>query len=149
MYEKTAKAIHQNKIIVIIRGVQTAHIKPLANALYKGGIRLIEVTFNQKNGNCGITETAECIKIMKESTDGHIHVGAGTVLTVGQLHAAASAGAEYIISPNVDIDVINATMTWCRTKLMRSEGVLLTILRYQRSTTARKLPCKYMLCNYS
>ena len=109
MYEETAKAIHQYKIIVIIRGVQAAYIKSLANALYKGGIRLIEVTFNQKNGSNGITETAECIKIIKESTDGHIHVGAGTVLTARQLHAAASAGAEYIVSPNVDIDVIKET----------------------------------------
>ena len=38
--------IEKNKIIVIVRGVEREKLLPLAEAMYRGGIRLIECTYD-------------------------------------------------------------------------------------------------------
>ena len=47
MREQTIQAILDHKIIAIVRGVDSESIVDTAKALYEGGIRLVEVTFNQ------------------------------------------------------------------------------------------------------
>ena len=101
--------IYKYKFIVIIRGVQLSLIEPLTKALFKGGVRLIEVTFDQRKGSKGIAETVESIRRITEASHGDIIAGAGTVLTNEQLLAAADAGATYIISPNVNVEIVNKT----------------------------------------
>ena len=66
------------------------------------------ITFDQ-SGKTQHAVTAEQIRIVREAFDGRLHVGAGTVMTEAQLKLAAEAGAEYIISPNVDTAIIRAT----------------------------------------
>ena len=48
MREQIIEKILQNKIIAIVRGLETRHLLPLVQALHTGGISLVEVTFNQK-----------------------------------------------------------------------------------------------------
>ena len=104
----TNEIINQNKVIAIVRGVEKDKIKDTAKALYDGGIRLIEVTFNQSSKTC-IEDTVESIKAISKSVGGNICVGAGTVMTIEQTKAAIDAGAKYIISPNTDEAVIKET----------------------------------------
>jgi len=94
------------KAIAILRGVAPADVAAAVNALYEGGIRLAEITFDQ-SGEAGIARSQECIRLVAE----HCAVipGAGTVMTPGQVELAAEAGAKYIISPNVDEAVIRRT----------------------------------------
>jgi 2-dehydro-3-deoxyphosphogluconate aldolase/(4S)-4-hydroxy-2-oxoglutarate aldolase len=101
-------AINRNKVIAISRGIHADRIVETAQAISDGGIKLFEVTFihdSQKN----IGET--CISIQKLSTapDTDIIVGAGTVLTVDEVHMAADAGARFIISPDTNTQVIEET----------------------------------------
>ena len=63
MSENIVTALEKNKIIVIVRGIDKEHIIPLAEAMYKGGIRFIEVTFDAKE-ICTDEQTAEKIKII-------------------------------------------------------------------------------------
>ena len=99
--------VKEQKIVAIVRGVSADRIVPAVKALYDGGIRLVEVTFNQKSPTC-IEDTAAAISaISKEFTD--LYAGAGTVMTVEQVEAAYNAGAKYIISPDVNADVIKRT----------------------------------------
>ena len=100
------KQIEQEKIIAIIRGVEKEKILPLVNALYEGGIRFLEVTFQQGEDD---TETYDSIKLITENFGGRIHVGAGTVLTEGQVKLTKKAGGEFIISPNTYDRVIKLT----------------------------------------
>jgi 2-dehydro-3-deoxyphosphogluconate aldolase/(4S)-4-hydroxy-2-oxoglutarate aldolase len=64
---------------------------PLARALCEGGLGVAEVTFRAPGAD-------KAIRMMKETCPDMI-VGAGTVLTVEQVHAAVEAGAQFIVSP--------------------------------------------------
>lgn len=105
--EKILSAIKENKIIAIVRNVESDDIIPLAHAMYKGGIRLIEVTFSADKQNDN--ETAHKIKLLSEEFNGKMYVGAGTVLTEKQVQLSKDAGAMFIISPDTCTDVIKKT----------------------------------------
>lgn len=98
----------EGRIIAIVRGMEESLILPLAEALLAGGIGMVEVTFNQTKPET-FESTARAIKALKDNFDGKIIPGAGTVVTPEQAEMAASAGAQYIISPNVNIAVIKRT----------------------------------------
>ncbi len=100
--------IEKHKVIVIVRRLYGENLMKLADALEKGGIKLMEVTFDQSDPDC-IKNTSDTIKELKSKYGDRMRFGAGTVLTVEQVEAAASAGAEYIISPNVNLEVIKRT----------------------------------------
>ena len=95
----------KHKIIVIVRGLSSAHTLPFAKALFAGGIRLMEVTFDQQRPDTW-PDTAYAIRAVREEYDGQMAVGAGTVLNQRQLAIARQAGAMYMVSPNVDAGII-------------------------------------------
>lgn len=106
MKQQIIECIKENKIIAIVRGVDKNDILPVAKALYEGGIRLIEVTFNQKDPD-HLEKTPELIRIISETMGDRILAGAGTVMNEAQCRAAYEAGAGYIISPNYNIKVVH------------------------------------------
>lgn len=108
MREETMKWVEREKIIAIVRGVEPEKCLKVADALYEGGIRLMEVTFNQKDP-ASFADTAAAIKAIGEKYEGKMLVGAGTVTTVELVEIAAAAGAKYMISPDVNEDVIRRT----------------------------------------
>ena len=55
-----AKIVEQEKIIAIVRGVEPQKCIDVAKALYDGGIRMMEITFNAKD-SAGDPDTAACI----------------------------------------------------------------------------------------
>lgn len=97
-----------NKIIAIIRGVDENKIGMVVEALIHGGINLVEITFNQSDPNYDQSLAKQMIMIKKTFGD-RVMVGAGTVMTVEQVNIAAAAHADYIISPNTDVDIIRHT----------------------------------------
>ncbi len=91
----------QQKLVVIYRGFTPEQCVEVTRVLYDAGIRLFEVTLNSENAY-------ESIALLnQEFTEASI--GAGTVLTVDEVDQAAAAGAKYIISPNMNLDVIKHT----------------------------------------
>lgn len=75
--------------------------EPLGKALCEGGLPCAEVTFR--------TEAAEeSIRIMSTNFP-EMLVGAGTVLTTGQVDRAVAAGAQFIVSPGLNPNVV----TYC------------------------------------
>ena len=108
MAQDLCALLREKKLISIVRGAPTEKITKIADAIYRGGFRFMEITFDQ-SGKTPYAVTAEQIRIVREAFDGRLHVGAGTVMTEAQLKLAAEAGAEYIISPNVDTAIIRAT----------------------------------------
>lgn len=101
--------VKQSKIIAIVRGIDGDKIIDTANALKAGGIKMIEVTFNQSSPT-GNEDTFNAIKAISDAMGDEISVGAGTVMTVEQVELAVKAGAKYIISPNFDKDVVAKTV---------------------------------------
>ena len=108
MKKSVIEAIEKEKIIVIVRGVAREKLIPLCNAMYQGGIRLLELTFDVGKKVSDL-ETAENIKMLAEEFSGRMFIGAGTVLTKKQVKLVKEAGGSFIISPNTDKKVIKAT----------------------------------------
>lgn len=94
-----------NKVIAILRGVDPDKVLPVAEALYAGGIRLLEITFIQ-NAPDRFSETTAAIHQLHEHFNGKMLIGAGTVLSVEQLEMARDAGAAFMIAPDTNIEVI-------------------------------------------
>ncbi len=107
MREQVISAIFENKIIAVIRGIYGNDCRNLIKALVKGGINLIEVTFDQASPE-SFKETQAAIEMINSDFE-DVYAGAGTVTDTMLVQMANDAGAKYIISPNVDIDVIKKT----------------------------------------
>lgn len=105
MRQEVIDVVYQSKIVAIVRGFDPEVCVKLAEAYAKGGIRLVEVTFPQAKPE-DWTKTTTAIKTISERLAGKIIVGAGTVLTLEQLHMAKEAGARYIVTPSVNVNVI-------------------------------------------
>jgi 2-dehydro-3-deoxyphosphogluconate aldolase/(4S)-4-hydroxy-2-oxoglutarate aldolase len=92
--------VKQSKVIAIVRGIAADQAKPLFAALAEGGIEFAEVALN----------TPDALKIiheMREEYEGRMTVGAGTVLDGSMAEEAIQAGAQFLISPNVDQGMIH------------------------------------------
>jgi len=101
-------AILNGKLIAIVRGMDEEQIVPIAEAIRAGGIKMLEVTFNQSKPE-SFEATARSIKAIRNAFGEEGFAGAGTVLTLEQLRLAAEAGAQYIISPDTNPDIIMKT----------------------------------------
>ena len=108
MREQIIKKVEENKIVAIIRGLSADDAVKTARALSLGGIKLIEVTFDQSRPEVFSVTTESIKRIKAELPD--VSVGAGTVLSPEQVDLAVDAGAEFIISPDADEAVIRRTV---------------------------------------
>ena len=93
MSNKVLNKILEGKIVAIVRGIPSEDVVDLAKALVKGGINCIEVTFDQSSEEKA-KDTLKAISNICNALGDQVCVGAGTVMTVEQVDAAAAAGAE-------------------------------------------------------
>ncbi|MEJ0058828.1 MAG: hypothetical protein WDM79_04230 [Terricaulis sp.] len=89
-------------LIAILRGIAPEEALPVAQALYDSGVLCVEVPLNSPR-------PLDSIRAMRTEFDGRMFVGAGTVLTIADVGHVKAAGGEFIVSPNVNTDVIRAT----------------------------------------
>lgn len=93
------EAIHRARVIAIVRQAtdDLEGVLATAEAIVEAGLPVVEVTLN----------TPRALEaIARLSTREDAVVGAGTVLTVDDVDAAAEAGARFVVSPDVDVEVI-------------------------------------------
>ena len=98
----TLEQILEHKIVAILRGCDPVNIVEISQALYEGGIRLLEITLNSPGALDAIQQVAV-------QFGDRMAIGAGTVLTVEEVKAAVTAGARFILSPSLDVEVIRFT----------------------------------------
>ncbi|WP_341839687.1 bifunctional 4-hydroxy-2-oxoglutarate aldolase/2-dehydro-3-deoxy-phosphogluconate aldolase [Chitinophaga caseinilytica] len=91
--------ILEHRIIAIVRGVKPENVLPLAEAMYAGGIRLLEVTMNSE-------DPLHVIREVSAKMGDKMIIGAGTVLEAPTAREAAAAGAKFILSPILEPSVI-------------------------------------------
>ena len=106
--QEIIKKIEESKIIVIVRGVQKEKLIPLAEAMYTGGIRVIECTYDA-SGKTSDTQTSQNIETLAKHFGDRMVIGAGTVITKKQVELTKKAGGRFIISPDTNTEVIKAT----------------------------------------
>ena len=97
--------IKENKFIAIFRHIPKEYAKEAARAIYDGGVRIFEITFNPSSETT-IEDTKEIIRTVKETLGDIVSVGAGTVLNLEFAKAAHEAGAEFLVSPCTKPEVI-------------------------------------------
>jgi 2-dehydro-3-deoxyphosphogluconate aldolase / (4S)-4-hydroxy-2-oxoglutarate aldolase len=93
--------ILEEKVIPVARGLDARSAPLIADALRAGGISSIEVTVE---GDGGIDAIAAI-------SGGDMVVGAGTILTVHQADGAVAAGASFLVTPHLDIELIEWAST--------------------------------------
>ena len=94
-----ASELEKIGLIAIVRSRGAVALPEIAGALSRGGIRAIELTLNTPGALAGIAE-------LRESFHGRLHVGAGTILSPEDARAAIAAGAEFVVTPTVQVDTI-------------------------------------------
>lgn len=86
-------------IVAIVRAEKSDKLVGVAEALLAGGVEVLEITFTVPNA----------IRVLEQIADrlgDQVLLGAGTVLDTETARAALLAGAQYIVSPNTNVSVI-------------------------------------------
>jgi len=87
----------EEKIIGILRGFEAEKTRKLIEVYKEMGIKFIEVTFN----------SPEALKIVSEYADkSDIYIGMGTVKNSEELKKALESGAQFIVTPNYNSEVV-------------------------------------------
>ena len=110
MREEIIRRVLDRKLIAIVRGVYGTDCLKLAQALYAGGIELLEVTFDQSRPE-RLNETADTIRLLTDTLGDTMSFGAGTVTSLQMLELAKRAGAQFIVSPDTNEAVIRETVS--------------------------------------
>jgi 2-dehydro-3-deoxyphosphogalactonate aldolase len=94
--------LDQCPLVAIIRGVTPGEAESIAEAIYEGGLRIIEVPLNSP-------DPLQSIELLAKKFGDDVLVGAGTVLDPTDVGRVWDAGGRIIVSPNTDVAVIAAT----------------------------------------
>lgn len=89
--------IAENRIVPVVVAHDVGEAAVLADALVEGGLPVAEITFRT-------SAAADVIRALAD--DGRLLVGAGTVITAGQVDVAVEAGAQFIVSPGLVRSVV-------------------------------------------
>jgi len=104
-HKEALSRIQEAKLIAILRGVPMARVDGVVGALVRGGVRVLEFTFDHDEPDY-LAANAAKIRYVVDTYGEQLLVGCGTALTVEEVEAAHGAGASLVISPNVDEAVI-------------------------------------------
>ena len=93
------EAFNKIPVVGIMRNIPQAQVEMLVSQYYESGFTTLEVTMNSEGA-------AKTISYLSEIYTDTLNIGAGTVLTLEDLDEALKAGANFIVTPVVNEDVI-------------------------------------------
>ena len=91
------RELHQHRLVAVVRSKTAEEALQTARAVASGGVRFIEVTFTVP----GVLDVIKELASEKE-----LRVGAGTVLSSQQAERAIKAGAGFVVSPSLELNLI-------------------------------------------
>jgi|TARA_B110000503_G_C7165053_1_gene421475 Entner-Doudoroff aldolase len=97
--EATLEQMALSKVVAIIRVQDSLRARELGAAIISGGLPIVEVSLNTPGA-------LEAIEALAKEQPGVI--GAGTVLEVADVARVAKAGAKFIVTPNLNPDIVRA-----------------------------------------
>jgi 2-dehydro-3-deoxyphosphogluconate aldolase / (4S)-4-hydroxy-2-oxoglutarate aldolase len=89
-------------LLPVLRASSVSEALALVDAMYAGGVTVMEVTMT-------VPGAIDVLKELKKKYGSNILLGSGTVTTAAQAQATIEAGAEFVISPSLHLDVIAKT----------------------------------------
>lgn len=93
------EVIAASRVIAVLRARDAGRFGAIAEALAAGGVRCIEFTLSSAGAVAALRRFADRLPA-------GVCLGAGTVLDAGMADAAVEAGARYLLSPAVSVDVV-------------------------------------------
>src|SRR5262245_12404802 len=88
----------ESGVIAVVRARETAGLTTVARAMAEGGVRALEITLTTPGAVEAIAELS--------GDGGGVVVGAGTVLDASAARSVLDAGARFVVSPTLELDVI-------------------------------------------
>ncbi len=98
------ESVSQAPLIPILRGISPAEIIGVAQHLIDSGVKILEIPLNSP-------DPLKSIEKLRNKFGNQILIGAGTVLTTDDVINVKNAGAEIILSPNCNSQVVNLAIT--------------------------------------
>jgi 2-dehydro-3-deoxyphosphogluconate aldolase/(4S)-4-hydroxy-2-oxoglutarate aldolase len=97
--DKTLSRILDAGLVAVVRSSDPSQLVDVCSALAEGGVTAAEITFT-------VPGALEVIRKARQSLSDNVVLGAGTVLDPETARAAILAGAQFLVAPNVNLDVI-------------------------------------------
>jgi 2-dehydro-3-deoxyphosphogluconate aldolase/(4S)-4-hydroxy-2-oxoglutarate aldolase len=97
--EDQLRRVLDGGIVAIVRSHDSAQLVDVARALFDGGISVVEITMSVPNA-------IDVMKQVRAALGDKLLLGAGTVLDPETARAVLLAGAEFIVAPAINLDVI-------------------------------------------
>ena len=96
---ETVARVLDTRIVAVVRAPSPDAVVDICKALVDGGVNVLEITFT-------VPKALDLIRQVSDELGDQIVLGAGTVLDAETCRAAILAGAEFIVSPIVNLDLI-------------------------------------------
>lgn len=94
---KLVSELHASRLVAVVRSKSGEEAVELAQAAARGGIRFVEITFSVPGA----------LDVVKElARQKGVHVGSGTVLAPQEAERAINAGAQFVVSPSLELNLI-------------------------------------------
>lgn len=89
-----------NPLLAILRNVELEKTIDYAEAIVNGGVKVFEVAMNSEHA-------CKQIRMLREHFSDDVTIGAGTAITVERAKAAVESGAQFLLSPSTDLEVLD------------------------------------------
>jgi 2-dehydro-3-deoxyphosphogluconate aldolase / (4S)-4-hydroxy-2-oxoglutarate aldolase len=99
MADSSLRRILDSGIVAVVRTHSSNQLVEVAQALADGGVTVVEITMSVPNA-------LEVVREVRQAFGDRLLLGAGTVLDPETARAAMLAGAEFIVAPALNLDVI-------------------------------------------
>src|SRR5947208_4338290 len=97
--QKVGERIVESGVVAVVRAASAREARIAADAVCEGGIPIVEITMT-------VPGAVEVIREMTRSSAGDVLVGAGTVLNIEAARKCLDAGAQFLVSPGLNQQVI-------------------------------------------
>lgn len=94
--------IRDGAVVAVARHLTADTVRDVSDGLLRGGVRALEITLNEPDDLA--LDTLNAAARHAEGTS--LEIGAGTVLTIGAAERAMEAGANFLVSPHTDPELV-------------------------------------------
>src|SRR5262245_9932061 len=105
--EEQLQQVLDSGIVAIVRSPDSGQLVEVARALADGGVSVIEITMTVPNA-------LDVLKQVRQALGDRVLLGAGTVLDPETARAVILAGAEFIVTPTLNLDVIRVCQRYAK-----------------------------------
>jgi 2-dehydro-3-deoxyphosphogluconate aldolase / (4S)-4-hydroxy-2-oxoglutarate aldolase len=102
MSETTQQILERVGLVPVLRAKNATQAHAVVEAMIAGGVTVVEVTMT-------VPGAVDLLKELKKDYGSKLLLGSGTVTTADQCQATIDAGAEFVVSPSLHLEVINTT----------------------------------------